>query len=66
MSYKFFMLDDSDKSTLCDIFEAYAEQIGRFCANDVIDSQKYRDACRKRCEALIGILDVFEIEDQSK
>lgn len=35
MSYKFFMLDDSDKSTLCDIFEAYTEQIGRFCANDV-------------------------------
>lgn len=64
MSRKFFMLDGSDKRTLCDIFEAYSYQIGQFSAGDVINSQKNRDECRKLCESLIGILDIFEIEDQ--
>lgn len=66
MSRKFFMLDGSDKRTLCDIFETHSYQIGQFSAGDVIDSQEYRDECRKLCESLIRLLEVFEIEDQSE
>lgn len=64
MSSKFFMLDGSDKRTLCDIFDVYSDEIGQFCAGDIINNQEYRDKCRKLCESLIRILDVFEIEDQ--